>query len=118
MTLIKTTLWTGLSTLIKAISTYMTWKIIAVYTGPSGLAIIEQFQNFIQICRSLSCSLNQGIIKYVSEYKNNEEKKSRIISSAFIILLIASILVTIVLFIFSGEISKKVFNSLAYKQES
>src|SRR3990167_2798694 len=116
MTLIKTTLWTGLSTLIKAISTYMTWKIIAIYTGPSGLAIIEQFQNFIQICRSLSCSLNQGVIKYVSEYKHDEERKSRLLSSAFTFYITVSILVTIILLCFSTEISKNVFYSLAYKQ--
>ncbi|EKD73009.1 MAG: Lipopolysaccharide biosynthesis protein [uncultured bacterium] len=116
MTLVKTTLWTGLSTLIKVISTYIMWKVIAVYTGPSGLATIEQFQNFIQICRSLSCSLNQGIIKYVSEYKNDEENKSRILSSAFTVYLVASIIVSIVLFYFSADISEKIFNSLAYRQ--
>lgn len=115
MSLLKSTSWTGLSTLIKIISTYISWKIIAVYTGPSGLAIIEQFQNFIQICRSLSCSLNQGIVKYVSEYKNDYDNKSRIISTAFVIYMLASILVTIFLFLFNSYISEKIFHSLAYK---
>lgn len=115
MTLIKTSLWTGLSTLIKVISTYVMWKIIAVYTGPTGLAVIEQFQNFIQISRAFSCSLNQGIIKYISEYKNEEEKKSHILSSAFTFYLIVSTIVTILLFSFSSEISNKLFHSLAYR---
>ncbi|EKD55079.1 MAG: Lipopolysaccharide biosynthesis protein [uncultured bacterium] len=115
MTLFKTTLWTGFSTLIKAISSYIMWKIIAVYTGPSGLAAIEQFQNFIQICRSFSSSFNQGVIKYVSEYKHDENNKSRIVSSAFIAYIIISIIVTFILFFFSSEISEKIFSSEEYK---
>ncbi|OGT37938.1 MAG: hypothetical protein A3F11_02905 [Gammaproteobacteria bacterium RIFCSPHIGHO2_12_FULL_37_14] len=114
MTLFKTTLWTGLSTLLKVISTYVLWKVIAVYTGPAGIAVMEQFQNFIQICRSFSCSLNQGIIKYVAEYKNDDIKKSHIISSAFVAYCFMSIAVTIFLFASSSIISDKLFHSIAY----
>ncbi|EKD69785.1 MAG: Lipopolysaccharide biosynthesis protein [uncultured bacterium] len=116
MTLFKTTLWTGFSTFIKVISTYLLWKIIAVYTGPTGMAVLEQFQNFIQICRSLSCSLSQGIIKYVSEYKDNEEKKAKILSSALGFYFIISIIVTFLLILFSKFISEKVFSSFAYQK--
>ncbi len=115
MTLFKTTLWTGVSTFIKAISSYLMWKIIAVYTGPSGLAVLEQFQNFIQICRSLSSSLNQGIIKYVAEFKQDEKNKSKFLSSAFLFYFSISVAVTIVLFIFSSEISEKIFLSSQYQ---
>lgn len=116
MTLFKTSLWTGISTLIKAIAAYVTWKTIAIYTGPAGLAIIEQFQNFIQVARSLSCSLNQAIVKYIAEYKNDEDKKSRILSSALIFYLTVSFLVAIILLYFSAEISSEVFQSLVYKK--
>lgn len=116
MTLFRTTLWTGLSTLIKVIFSYVLWKIIAVYAGPYGVAVLEQFQNFIQICRSFSCSLSQGIIKYVSEYKDNEELKSKILSSSLIFYLIVSIIVTFILIIFSKFISEKIFSSFAYQR--
>lgn len=115
MTLFKTTLWTGLSTIIKIISTYVLWKIIAVYTGPAGMAVIEQFQNFIQICRSFASGLNQGIIKYISEYKNDNAKKTRILSSAFTFYIVVSFIVTIILMMFAGPISEKIFHSHDYK---
>ena len=116
MTLFKTTLWTGLSTLIKIIISCFTWKVIAVYTGPFGVAVIEQFQNFLQICRSLSSSLSQGVVKYIAEYKYDEEKKSKILSSAFIFYFVISITVTFFLILFSKVIAEKVFSSFAYQK--
>ncbi|EKD70246.1 MAG: Lipopolysaccharide biosynthesis protein, partial [uncultured bacterium] len=116
MTLIKSTLWTSLSTFIKVLAVYATWKVIAVYTGPSGLAVIEQFQNFIQICRSFSCSLNQGVIKYVAEYKHDAVRKARILSSALMAYFIISVVVSIFLFLFRTAIANNIFHSIAYKQ--
>lgn len=115
MSLIKTSFWTGLSTLIKVVSSYLLWKVMAVYTGPAGLATIEQFQNFIQICRSFASCLNQGVVKYVSEYKEDEKNKTKILSSAFGIYLIVSIITSLALCLFSTQISLKLFASLEYR---
>jgi len=115
MSLIKTSFWTGFSTLIKAFFSYFLWKIIAVYTGPAGLATIEQFQNFIQICRSFSSCLNQGVIKYVSEYKEDEENRSKILSNAFVIYATVSIFMSLLLCLFSTQISEKIFSSIDYR---
>ncbi len=116
MTLFKTAIWTGISTVIKIIFNYLMWKIIAVYTGPVGLAVIEQFQNFLQIARSFSSSLNQGIIKYVSEFKHDEDKKSLVLSSAFPVSIFIAIVVSIILICFSNEFSLKIFHSLDYSR--
>ena len=115
MTLIKTTIWTGFSSLIKVITTYIVLKVIAVYTGPVGLAVLEQFRNFIEVSRSFSGSLNQGIVKYIAEYKHDEENKSRILSSALTTYLIFSIVITLFLFFFNEKISLIFFHSLEYK---
>ena len=42
MTLIKTSVLTGISTVIQVISGFIVTKVIAVYVGPAGLAIIGQ----------------------------------------------------------------------------
>jgi PST family polysaccharide transporter len=47
MTLIKTSVLTGISTIIKVISAFVINKVIAIYVGPSGLAIVGQLQNFL-----------------------------------------------------------------------
>lgn len=117
MTLFKTSFWTGVSTLIKAILTYVMWKIIAVHTGPSGVALIEQFQNFLQIARaSIPCGINAGVVKYVAEYKNNEEKKSDLLSNALATNLIFCLVISIALLIFSHKISGLIFQSFSYQK--
>lgn len=117
MTLIKTSFWTGSSVLIKAIATFILSKIIAIYTGPVGLAFVEQFQNFIQIVRTFSGSLiQQGIVKYVAEYRHDEAIKSRILSSALIICVAVSFILGILLFYFSADLSILVLKSPEYKK--
>ncbi len=47
MTLIKTSILTAISTIIKVISSFIINKIISLYIGPSGLALIGNLQNLI-----------------------------------------------------------------------
>lgn len=54
MTLIKTSILSGISQVIRIISGFIITKVIAVYGGPSGMAIIGQLQNFINIILMLS----------------------------------------------------------------
>ena len=49
MTLIKTSILSAIATIIKIISGFIVTKVIAVYIGPSGLALIGQLQNFINL---------------------------------------------------------------------
>src|SRR3990167_3226634 len=115
MTLFKTTLWTGISTFFKAVLMYLMWKVIAVYTGPAGVAIIDQFQNFLQIARtSVVCGINQAVVKYVAEYKDNADKKTLILSSATTLNVVICILVSAILIGFSTQISHLILLSDDY----
>ena len=115
MTLFKTTLWTGISTFFKAGLMYFMWKIIAIYTGPAGVAIVEQFQNFLQIVRtSVVCGISQAIVKYISEYKDNENKKTAILSSAIVLVFIICVIVSIILVGFSAKISQVILLTDVY----
>src|SRR3990167_5685537 len=115
MTFLKISFLMSVITLVKGILTYVMWKIIAVSVGPKGVAIIEQFQNFIQVSRvAIPTAINEGVVKYVSEYKENFEKKAWILSNAFAInaafFFIAFLLVTI----FCKLISHVVFQSTVH----
>lgn len=117
MTLFKTSFWTGISAFIKALLAYIMWKVIAVHTGPAGVALIEQFQNFIQISRaSIPCGINAGVVKYVSEYQNDEEKKSYLLNNAIAMNLFFCFFISIGLIIFTHSISEIVFQSLQYQK--
>lgn len=83
MTLIKTSVLTGISTIIKVISAFVINKVIAIYVGPSGLAIVGQLQNFMELIVTFSNgAISNGIVKYTAEYQTIEQKQ-KIFSSKY-----------------------------------
>lgn len=115
MTFLKVSFLMSVITLVKVILTYVMWKIIAVSVGPKGIAIIEQFQNFIQVSRvAIPTGINEGVVKYVSEHKENFEKKSCILSNAFAINIAFFIIALILLVFFCRIISHSVFQSTVH----
>lgn len=107
MTLVKTTVLTGLSTFIKILSVFIINKVVAVYAGPSGLALIGQLQNFVALILSISNgSINNGVVKYTAEYKNQQQMSAKLFSTSIKICFGLSIILASVLFIFAEDFSK------------
>ncbi|WP_141050524.1 O-antigen translocase [Aliarcobacter cryaerophilus] len=114
MTLIKTSVLTGISTVIKLVSAFVINKVIALYIGPTGLAIVGQLQNFTSIITTFSNgAISSGIVKYTAEYQDIEEKK-KIFSSSIVISLICSLIISIFLFGFSDYLSELILKDIQY----
>ena len=114
MTLFKTSFLTAISTVIKLISAFIINKVIAIYIGPSGLAIVGQLQNFISISTTFSNGgIAQGIVKYTAEYKSIELKK-KLFSTSIIISLVSSLIIAIVLYIFNDYLSQLIIKDTQY----
>ena len=104
-----------LSVLARFFSGFIVSKVSAIFIGPSGIAITGNLSNIMQSIESLtSLGVKNGIIKYVSENKEDKTKLKFIISSAFTITLIISILLFIFLFFFSSYLSFFVFKHINY----
>jgi len=115
MTLIKTSVLTAISTVIKVITAFVINKVISIYVGPSGLAIVGQLQNFNSIIITFANgAITQGIVKYTAEHRENIENKSKFFSTAMVITLVCSIVVGVVLNIFSNYFSEIILKSDAY----
>ena len=84
----------GLSVLIKIMVGFVTSKVIAVFIGPAGMALVGNFRNFITAVENLGIlGFQNGIIKYVADYHNQEEKQRSFLATVtFTILLVASAL--------------------------
>jgi PST family polysaccharide transporter len=54
MNLVKTSLLNGIAVAIKVASALVLNKILAVYVGPAGYAVIGQFQNAVSIVVNLA----------------------------------------------------------------
>lgn len=73
MNLVKTSMLSLLSTSIKMLAGLVIGKAIALTSGPAGLALLGQFQNFVQIVLTVAKGgLDTGVTKYTSEYRQDD----------------------------------------------
>ena len=116
MTLIKTSIFSALATIIQIINSFVVVKIISIYAGPSGLAYIGQFQNFISIVMSSSVGIiKSGVVKYTAEHVKNENEYQKIWSTALRISLVVTIIISLVLMIFNNYLSNLFFKTNEYE---
>ncbi|MDK2091363.1 O-antigen translocase [Aliarcobacter butzleri] len=114
MTLIKTSVLTAISTVITVISAFVINKVVAIYAGPSGLALIGQLKDFVSMLTNISNgAITQGIVKYTAEYQTIEQKQ-KIFSTSIVISLISSFIIAIMLFGFSGYLSELILKNIQY----
>lgn len=114
--LIKVSSFTSISTFIKIVATFISAKVLAVFTGPAGVALLGQLTNFITILIQVStAATGTGIVKLTGEYKDDSAKLKNVIDTSFTINLLFSIVVLIGIFVFQNQLTLFVFNDLKYK---
>ncbi|MCB5250058.1 MAG: O-antigen translocase [Sulfurimonadaceae bacterium] len=115
MTLIKTTLLSSVATVIKILSSIVINKAVALYIGPSGLALIGQFQNFSQAIQIISSgAINTGVTKYTSEYCSKEKSIQSLFSTSIKISFFFSILIGFCIIFFSDYIAVQLLKTDRY----
>lgn len=109
--IIKAIFLTTISTVVKVLSGVIINKFISLYIGPSGLAIIGQFQNISGIIQTVaSGGLTNGVVKYTAE----NSSKNSLWSSALKITMTLSALSAICLVLFSYYLSEYFLNTSSY----
>lgn len=116
MGLLKTSLLSGIATIIKILNSFILNKILAIYVGPTGYMLMGQFQNFIQIVTVFSGSaINNGVVKYTAEYYGDELKQRVVWRTAGTIIFIFSLIVSILILFFKKKLSLYLFNTAEYE---
>ena len=114
MNIFNVSLLTALSTATRMVSGFIINKTLAVYSGPIGIAMVGQLQNFNSILCTLSKGgINSGVVKYISE-KKGINKKIKIISTSFYICTISSIILSSIMFISADYLSVNILDDLSY----
>lgn len=114
MDLFKTSFWVALSTLIKMLASIITSKIMAIYIGPAGIALLGNFNNIVGILSAFSNgAISSGVTKYISQYESDEEKRS-IVSHALKITLSCSIFLGLVVILLKDFLSNVAFGNTEY----
>ncbi len=86
-------------------------KILAIYVGPSGYAIIGQFQNLVSMIVTFATgATNTGVVKYTAEYFDDEEAQHRLWRTAGTITAIASITSAVVIVFARGLLARQLLH--------
>ena len=113
--IVQVSFYSGISTVIKIITSFVSAKVIAIYLGPTGLGMLGQLTSFITIFLTLSSgAITNGVIKFVAEYKNDETRQNRIIKVSLQITLLCSLLCGLIISIGAKFWSKQLFNEASY----
>jgi PST family polysaccharide transporter len=105
----------AVGTLVKMVSNFISVKVIAYTVGPSGVALLGQLQNFVQLALGYSNGgIHNGITKYVAEYKNDETKLKPILSCSLKLTLFFTTLSSIIMIVFHDYLSSLIMQSHEY----
>jgi O-antigen/teichoic acid export membrane protein len=103
---------------LKIVIGLITSKVIAVFVGPSGMALVGNLRNFLSSLETFgTLGFQNGVVKYAAENKNNEPELKRILSTVFISLAIVAVALSLLLFFLAGLWSDMIFGK-AYHYES
>lgn len=118
MKLIKTTFFSAIITFTRIVSGFVASKVVAIFTGPAGVALIGAFMNFISIVLTFANgAINTGVIKYTAEYNENEEQLKSLFSTALKISIICSIVTGMILILLGSYFSLFIFTTEDYSSQ-
>ena len=85
-------------------------KALAVLIGAEGIALIGNLKNVNRFFEQFSVlGTSNGLVKYISEYKDNKRQLNNLFSTVFVFSAIASIVSFIILFFLSNTLSEAIF---------
>lgn len=110
--LFKATSLNGISILLKVAIGFITSKVIAVFVGPSGMALVGNLRNFLTTTEAFATlGFENGVVKYVAEHKQEEEKLKQTLSTIFLSVLLFCIVLSLGLFLFSDYINNTILGA-------
>jgi O-antigen/teichoic acid export membrane protein len=102
----------SLSVILKIGVGLVTSKLLAIFVGPSGMALVGNLRNFMTSLESISTlGFQNGIVKYVAECDKDKSELQKIIATVFISLLLVAIVLSGILFFFAAYWNNQIFGT-------
>ena len=110
--LLKVTSFNAVSVVIQILGGLITSKLIAIYLGERGMALLGYLRNFITSSQAAgNLGFSNGIIKFVASEKEKNSSLSKLLSTAIVLSAIATIVISIVLFIGASYWNNQIFGA-------
>lgn len=107
MTLIKTSLLNGVAVAVKVASALLLNKLLAVYVGPAGYAVIGQFQNAVSIVVNIAGGiLSTGVTKATAQHFDDPVKQQLVWRTAIRFSFFLSLMTAITLILLSANLTQ------------
>ncbi|WP_159514524.1 MULTISPECIES: O-antigen translocase [Enterobacter] len=111
----KVTIFSGILTLLRLLCGFAISKVVAIYTGPVGIAGLGQLQNLVTFINGfVSSQVSQGINRYSAENKNDYESAKYYWRAALKLSVVACLFIICLGCILSSNISMLLFSTKAY----
>jgi O-antigen/teichoic acid export membrane protein len=108
--LFKITSLNSFSVVLKIGIGLITSKVLAVFVGPSGMALVGNLRNFLTSLESISTlGFQSGIVKYVAQNEKNKTEIQKIIATVFITLLLVVMVLSGLLLFWASFWNNKIF---------
>ena len=102
---------------IRLVLSLVVQRVLSLIVGEVGIAKIGQLRNLLQIVTSTaSLGIFNGVVKYVSEFRDQNEKLSQLFTTTFVFVLIGSVITSLTIFFCSSWITLKLFGDLAFTE--
>lgn len=108
MSLVKTSLLNGIAVAVKLASALVLNKILAIYVGPAGYAVIGQFQNVLSIVVNLAGGvLVTGVTKSTAEHFDDAARQHAVWRTAIRLSLLAALGAGALLFVWRDALAAR-----------
>ena len=106
MSLVKTSLLNGIAVVVKLAGALVLNKILAIFVGPAGYAIIGQFQNIVAIIVNIAGGvLATGVTKATAQHFDDEARQHFVWKTAFRLSIVASLIAGLILLFVGNTLS-------------
>jgi len=115
-TIMKTTGVVGAVQVIKLLFGLIRNKLIAFYFGPAGLGVWGLYLSFTEMVQGVAClGLEKSSVKQIAENHQEQYKKHLTIKVAQLSLITFSVICSVMVAIFSAELSTIIFGGVEYQ---
>lgn len=115
MTLIKTSLLNAIAVVVRILSMLVLNKVLAVYIGPSGYAVVGQLQNIITTLTAVaSAGVGTGVTKYTAEYGEERPRQLMIWRTAGCTGAIGALLIAAIVIVFHRPLASYLLHDESY----
>lgn len=112
---VKVAILVALAHLSKICVTLLVIKLIALKVGPDGIGFLGNYMSLVSIAAVMAGGgISSGIIKYISDYQEDQLRRAIFIKNALLYSLFFSLTFCILFFPFSEGISEIIFDSIEY----